>query len=95
MASTGFLPCKMKAWTYGEYGKSSDVLKLDSDVAVPEPNDDQVLVKVVAAGINPVDYKRMLGYFKATDSPLPVSIYLFQYSLLHFSLCCFICQPHY
>ncbi|KAD3336529.1 hypothetical protein E3N88_32048 [Mikania micrantha] len=42
-----------------------------SDVAVPEINDDQVLVKVVAAALNPVGYKRRLGYFKATDSPLP------------------------
>ena len=75
------LPSKMKAWAYAEYGKSSDVLKLDADAAVQKPNDDQVLLKVVAAGINPIDYKRMLGYFKDTDSPLPVSLfgYLFQY----------------
>ncbi|XVF14110.1 hypothetical protein REPUB_Repub09cG0029100 [Reevesia pubescens] len=73
MASiTETLPSKMKAWTYSEFGKSSDVLKLDSDVVVPKLNDDQVLVKVVAAGINPVDFKRMLGLFKATDSPLPI-----------------------
>ncbi|KAL8234117.1 hypothetical protein R6Q59_020217 [Mikania micrantha] len=30
-------------------------------------------VAVVAAALNPVDYKRRLGYFKATDSPLPIS----------------------
>ena len=68
----------MKAWAYAEYGKSSDVLKLDSDVVVPQLNDDQVLVKVVAAGINPIDFKRMLGMFKDIDSPLPVSLFLFQ-----------------
>ncbi|GMI86899.1 alkenal/one oxidoreductase [Hibiscus trionum] len=72
MASTATLPSKMKAWTYAEYGKSSDVLKLDTDVAVPQINDDQVLVKVAAAGINPIDFKRMAGMFKATDSPLPI-----------------------
>ncbi|KAK6256476.1 hypothetical protein SCA6_017781 [Theobroma cacao] len=72
MASSATLPSQMKAWTYAEYGKSSDVLKLGSDVAVPQLNDDQVLVKVVAAGINPVDFKRMLGLIKATDSPLPI-----------------------
>ncbi|CAI9300139.1 unnamed protein product [Lactuca saligna] len=31
-----------------------------------------VLLKVVAAALNPVDYKRRHGYFKATDSPLPI-----------------------
>ncbi|EOY02383.1 Oxidoreductase, zinc-binding dehydrogenase family protein isoform 2, partial [Theobroma cacao] len=72
MASSATLPSQMKAWTYAEYGKSSDVLKLGSDVAVPQLNDDQVLVKVVAAGINPVDFKRMLGLIKAADSPLPI-----------------------
>ncbi|OMO80702.1 Alcohol dehydrogenase superfamily, zinc-type [Corchorus capsularis] len=70
-SSTANLPSKMKAWAYSEYGKSSDVLKLNPDFDVPKLNDDQVLVKVAAAGINPVDFKRMLGYFKATDSPLP------------------------
>ncbi|KAL1104414.1 hypothetical protein V6Z11_D04G065000 [Gossypium hirsutum] len=66
------LPSKMKAWTYLEYGKSSDVLKLQSDVVVPQPRDDQVLLQVVAAGINPIDFKRMLGMFKNSDSPLPI-----------------------
>ncbi|KAI3733507.1 hypothetical protein L6452_12950 [Arctium lappa] len=61
----------MKAWKYDEYG-GVDTLKLISDAAVPEINDDQVLVRVVAAALNPVDFKRRLGYFQATDSPLPV-----------------------
>ncbi|MBA0726245.1 hypothetical protein Golax_002087 [Gossypium laxum] len=71
-SSAATLPSKMKAWTYLEYGKSSDVLKLQSDVVVPQPRDDQVLLQVVAAGINPIDFKRMLGMFKNTDSPLPI-----------------------
>ncbi|KAK2408091.1 2-methylene-furan-3-one reductase [Trifolium repens] len=64
------VPSEMKAWVYGEYG-GVDVLKFDSNVAVPDVKEDQVLVKVVAAALNPVDGKRRQGKFKATDSPLP------------------------
>ncbi|OEL22545.1 2-methylene-furan-3-one reductase [Dichanthelium oligosanthes] len=60
----------MKAWVYDAYGDAS-VLKLDEAVAVPPVADDQVLVKVVAAALNPVDAKRRAGKFQATDSPLP------------------------
>ncbi|XP_023895222.2 2-methylene-furan-3-one reductase [Quercus suber] len=69
--SSASLPSKNKAWVYSEYGKSVDVLKLDSNVTVPEVKEDQVLIKVVAAALNPIDYKRLLGFFKASDSPLP------------------------
>lgn len=65
------IPSEMKSWVYGEYG-GVDVLKFDSTVSVPEVKDDQVLIKVAAAGLNPVDAKRRQGKFKATDSPLPV-----------------------
>ncbi|XP_027165713.1 2-methylene-furan-3-one reductase-like [Coffea eugenioides] len=65
------IPSKMKAWVYGQYGKPEDVLKLESEVDVPDVNDNQVLIKVVAASLNPVDFKRMYGEFKATDSPPP------------------------
>ncbi|XP_052184204.1 2-methylene-furan-3-one reductase [Diospyros lotus] len=68
--SISSVPSQMKAWVYGEYG-GVDVLKLESDVSVPPVKDDQVLVKVAAAALNPVDFKRRLGKFKATDSPLP------------------------
>ncbi|KAK1299087.1 Quinone oxidoreductase-like protein [Acorus calamus] len=62
----------MKAWIYSEYGDAG-VLRLADDVAVPEVKEDQVLVKVVAAALNPLDYKRRRGFIKlrATDSPLP------------------------
>lgn len=62
----------MKGWVYDEYG-GVDVLKIDDNVTVPEVKDDQVLIKVAAAALNPVDFKRRLGKFKATDSPLPVN----------------------
>ncbi|GAA0153427.1 oxidoreductase [Lithospermum erythrorhizon] len=68
--STTTIPSKMKAWVYSDYG-GVDVLKFDSEVSVPEVKDDQVLIKVVAAALNPVDFKRRLGKFKATDSLLP------------------------
>ncbi|MED6186416.1 hypothetical protein PIB30_066509 [Stylosanthes scabra] len=69
MASS--LPTHMKAWTYSEYGKSSQVLKLEVSLPVPEVKDDQVLIKVAAVSLNPIDYKRMAAAFKGTDSPLP------------------------
>ncbi|PPR96874.1 hypothetical protein GOBAR_AA23789 [Gossypium barbadense] len=61
----------MKAWVYSEHGKPVDVLKLDSNYDVPQLKEDQVLIKVVAAALNPVDFKRMLGMFVHSDSPLP------------------------
>lgn len=66
------LPSEMKAWVYGEYG-GVDVLKFENKVSVPELKEDQVLIKVVAAALNPVDFKRRQGKFKNTDSPLPVN----------------------
>lgn len=66
------IPKEMKAWVYSDYG-GVDVLKLESNIVVPEIKEDQVLIKVVAAALNPVDAKRRQGKFKATDSPLPVN----------------------
>ena len=65
------IPITQRAWSYSEYGPK-DVLKF-GDVSVPEVKQDEVLVKVQAASLNPVDYKRRLGKFKDTDSDLPVS----------------------
>jgi len=49
----------MKAITYCDYG-SPDVLKLE-DVEKPAPADDQVLVKVRAASVNPLDWHYIRG----------------------------------
>jgi NADPH:quinone reductase-like Zn-dependent oxidoreductase len=49
----------MKAIVYGCYG-SADVLKLE-DVEKPVAGDDQVLVKVHAAALNPLDFHYMHG----------------------------------
>ncbi|PKU78057.1 Quinone oxidoreductase-like protein [Dendrobium catenatum] len=75
ITSVSEIPLKMKAWVYEEYG-DVNVLRLDEGVSVPEVKEDQVLVKVFAAGLNPVDYKRRQGKFKATDSPLPLYVLL-------------------
>lgn len=66
---------------YGEYG-GVDVLKFESNVSVPDVKDDQVLIKVAAAALNPVDFKRRLGKFKNTDSPLPVKFFFFNFHFL-------------
>ena len=49
----------MKAMVYCDYGPP-DVLKLAS-IAKPVPNDDQVLVKVRAASVNPYDWHFIRG----------------------------------
>ena len=49
----------MKAIVYRCYG-STDVLALE-DVEKPMPADDEVLVKVVAAAVNPLDWHFMRG----------------------------------
>jgi NADPH:quinone reductase-like Zn-dependent oxidoreductase len=47
----------MQAVRYTQYG-SADVLQL-LDVEKPTPKDDEVLIKVIAAGVNPADWRMM------------------------------------
>jgi NADPH:quinone reductase-like Zn-dependent oxidoreductase len=49
----------MKAILFPKYG-SPDVLKL-ADVEKPTPNENQVLIKVIAAAVNPLDWHGMRG----------------------------------
>ena len=49
----------MKAIVYHEFGPP-DVLKCE-DIAKPAPKDNEVLIKVHAASINPLDWKLMKG----------------------------------
>jgi NADPH:quinone reductase-like Zn-dependent oxidoreductase len=51
----------MKAVVIHEYG-GPEVLKYE-DIPRPEPNDDQLLVQVIAAGVNPVDGMIRSGMF--------------------------------
>lgn len=75
------VPSHIKAWVYSEYGKIEETLKFDPNVPIPDIKEDQVLIKVVASALNPVDYKRAHGYFKNTDSPLPVRFFLDSFCL--------------
>jgi len=52
-------PPLMKAIVYHDYGPP-DVLRLE-EVPKPVPNDDQVLIKVRAASVNPLDWHYMRG----------------------------------
>ncbi len=61
----------MKAFVLNRYGKQQ-TLQL-ADVPVPQLRDDEVLVEVHAAGVNPLDYKLRNGDFKMIlRYPLPL-----------------------
>src|SRR3954451_20710733 len=57
----------MKAVQIHAFG-GPDVLQFE-DVPRPEPKPNEVLVRVDAAGVNPVDWKNRKGYLK---TPLPM-----------------------
>ena len=60
----------MKAITYTEYGPP-DVLQF-TEVAKPTPKDDEVLIRILAASVNPLDWHYMRGtpYFLRTQAGL-------------------------
>ena len=60
----------MKAVRMHAYG-GTEVLKYE-DAARPEPADNEILVRVVAAGVNPVDAKVRAGMFKQPGAKLPL-----------------------
>jgi NADPH:quinone reductase-like Zn-dependent oxidoreductase len=57
----------MKAVVFHEYG-GPEVLKLD-EVARPEPKENEILVRVIAAGVNPVDGMIRSGMFARDKKP--------------------------
>jgi NADPH:quinone reductase-like Zn-dependent oxidoreductase len=65
------LPKTMKASVAHEYG-GPEVLKLE-DVAVPEPKENEILVRVIASGVNPADPLILGGkYAKEFGTHLPL-----------------------
>src|SRR5947209_6563498 len=50
----------MKAIVYHEYGSPTDVLKCE-EIEKPVPKHDEVLIKVRAAAVNPIDWRIMKG----------------------------------
>lgn len=59
MTPSTTIPQRMQAFVWKTYG-GPEVASLD-DVAVPKPNLAQLLVRVRAAGLNPVDFKTRRG----------------------------------
>lgn len=62
----------MKAVRIHEFG-DSDVLTLE-DAPKPQVHDGEILIKVRAASINPVDCKIRSGSFKKVDTKLPATL---------------------
>ncbi|MEH6457887.1 MAG: NADP-dependent oxidoreductase [Cocleimonas sp.] len=64
----------MKAVQINEFGDRS-VLELNDDVAIPTPADNEVLIKVKSASVNPVDWKIREGYLQGMlNHPLPLTL---------------------
>ena len=60
----------MRAVKVERYGPAEDVLVLSGDTPVPQPADDEILVKVHATAINPVDCVARNGYGRNIFSTL-------------------------
>ena len=51
----------MRAWAAGEYGKPDSVLKL-TELPIPTPKGNQVLLRVLCSSLNPIDLRMTQGY---------------------------------
>ncbi|XP_048129066.1 2-methylene-furan-3-one reductase-like [Rhodamnia argentea] len=71
MAENFVVPTRMKAWVYREHGDVATVLRLDPELEVPKVREGQVLVKVVAAALNPIDTLRVNGVYQLPGFALP------------------------
>lgn len=62
----------MKAVRIHDFG-GADVMHID-DVPTPQPGRGEVLIKVLAASVNPVDYKTRSGEFKPPGMTMPATL---------------------
>lgn len=51
----------MHAWVARSYGEPKNVLNLE-EVTIPEPKGNQVLVRILASSLNPIDLRMVQGY---------------------------------
>ena len=58
----------MRALQFERFGNFNDVLRV-AEVDVPVPRAGEVLVKVLAASVNPSDAKNILGRMEGTTLP--------------------------
>ena len=61
----------MKAVRIHSFG-GPEVLEIE-DAPRPEPREGEILIRVRAAGVNPVDYKIRSGGYKRADIDLPLT----------------------
>jgi NADPH:quinone reductase-like Zn-dependent oxidoreductase len=57
----------MKAWQAVRYGLPKDALRLN-DIPYPQPGPGELLIRVEAASLNPIDYKQLRGDLKRFES---------------------------
>lgn len=62
----------MKAAQINQYG-GSEVIEIN-EIPKPQIKEGQVLVQVIAASLNPIDYKIRLGYLKDAIKSLPITL---------------------
>lgn len=62
----------MKAVRVYSFG-GPDVMRFE-DLPIPAPEPDEVLIRVEAAGVNPVDYKIRAGEFKPVGLQMPMTL---------------------
>ena len=58
------VPTAMRAVRFTSYGALDEVVQFKQDLPVPKPADDEILIAVRAAGVNPIDWKLLSGFFK-------------------------------